>query len=690
MPQAFQWKRHVFVVMPFGSKEVPRQPKPEAPPGGNPNCTSETKIQVDFNAVYEKLFAPALKKIGCEPFRADEESGAGDIRQDMFFELITADLVLADISILNANVFYELGIRHGVGPRGVVAVHAGWSDRPFDVAPDRTFRYEGKLFVKGMEAEERWQDRLTAEIDRFAEVLKRLIAEDEQKTGSPVYSHVEGLKPVDFSEIKTDRARYFGAVHQEWQQKLKIARKQQHPGDILTLAEDMPTRLHRKKLLWESARALVALNRFEAARVVLDELLEMDHDNFEAKCFLELVQNRLGFRERAEVKLSALVTERRGDGEAQGMLGRVYKDIWRSTWEKESDPGRRREEALANDILLRNSIESYKAGFIANLDNYFTGINYLSLLRTYIELGGNLDVPVAPPDLQDIAATVRLRCKNDLLANPNDIWALAALGEVAVLEGKAEEARNYYNRASRVPDTSYFEIDSMLTQICLFGSLGFFSAAVAPVFDLLTARAKQLGNPKSQFEKVVVFSGHMIDRPERGEPRFPKEKEEKVRQEIAARLDESEIGAKDLALCGGACGGDILFAEECVKRGAQVRLMIALPLDEFIPASVSFAGSHWVKRLRVLMENTANCEYAFQHERIGTPPAGMNPFSRNNIWEINTARAQSIPPTNLFAILVWDQKRSGDGAGGTSDFANRVQSLGGVVHIINPLTIELK
>ena len=65
--------------------------------------------------------------------------------------------------------------------------------------------------------------------------------------------------------------------------------------------------------------------------------------------------------------------------------------------------------------------------------------------------------------------------------------------------------------------------------------------------------------------------------------------------EIAARLDESEIGAKDLALCGGACGGDILFAEECVKRGAQVRLMIALPLDEFIPASVSFAGSHWIQ-----------------------------------------------------------------------------------------------
>ena len=61
----------------------------------------------------------------------------------MFFELVTADLVVADISILNPNVFYELGVRHGVAERGVFMIAAGWSRRPFDVAPDRTFRYDG-------------------------------------------------------------------------------------------------------------------------------------------------------------------------------------------------------------------------------------------------------------------------------------------------------------------------------------------------------------------------------------------------------------------------------------------------------------------------------------------------------------------------------------------------------------------
>jgi hypothetical protein len=113
-----------FVVMPFGVKDG-----------------------IDFDAVYERLLKPALVQAGCVPFRADQEPAAGDIRTDMFYELVTADVIVADISLLNPNVFYELGVRHGVAPRGVFMVHGGWSRRPFDVAPDRTFSYDGTLFA---------------------------------------------------------------------------------------------------------------------------------------------------------------------------------------------------------------------------------------------------------------------------------------------------------------------------------------------------------------------------------------------------------------------------------------------------------------------------------------------------------------------------------------------------------------
>jgi hypothetical protein len=243
--------RRAFVVMPFGEKDVPKRPSVEAPPEGK---TITEPLKVDFDAVYQKLLAPALRAAGCTPFRATDEKGAGDIRKDMFFELITADLVLADISILNANVFYELGVRHGVSPSGVISVNAGWADRPFDVAPDRTFKYEGQLFVVGLTRDAAWHQRVNAEIEKLEKTLRDAIAEDEQTIGSPVYSSVEGLKPVDWTGINTARAKYFRSLSEDWRQRVKVARRERHPGDILTLANDVPTRLHRKELLWQSAR----------------------------------------------------------------------------------------------------------------------------------------------------------------------------------------------------------------------------------------------------------------------------------------------------------------------------------------------------------------------------------------------------------------------------------------------------
>ncbi len=121
---------------------------------------TETNRSRSISTTFIKmLFRPALEAAGLQPFRADDEESAGDILKDMFAELVTADFVLADISILNANVFYELGIRHTVGPRGVICLHAGWADRPFDVAPQRTFKYDGQLFRVGLARDAAWEDK---------------------------------------------------------------------------------------------------------------------------------------------------------------------------------------------------------------------------------------------------------------------------------------------------------------------------------------------------------------------------------------------------------------------------------------------------------------------------------------------------------------------------------------------------
>lgn len=685
---ASTFKRHTFVVMPFGVKEVPKKPRTEVPPTSVASSVeaSEATLKVDFNEVYEKLLKPALVIAGCEPFRADEETSAGDIRKDMFFELVTADLVLADISILNANVFYELGIRHGIAPRGVISVHAGWSDRPFDVAPDRTFKYDGTLFNPGFARDQTWQTRLEGEVKRLAGVLRGAIQFDNQTVGSPVYSALEGIKPVEWTDIKTDRAKYFRALSEDWRQRVKVARKERHPGDILTLAGDMPTRLHRRQLLWQCARALVELHRFEQARHILEDMLELDREDFEAQCYMALVDNRLGRSATAEESLASLADKRPGDGEAQGMLGRVYKDLWRVSWKNLPSLEERQTAALENAVCAARAIGSYDRAFRRDLGNYYNGINVAtlqSLLIFLAEKTGDPQPETGVTDLADLLYVIGVGAKA-ALRRGEVTWAAPTLGELELLRGNGQEALVYYQQAANAPGVPYFEVDSMLGQLRFFGLLGFQAEPAARIIALLEKRLSQLGPPHPVFEKVFIFSGHMIDAPGRAKERFPARKAALVSAQIANRLDQWGIGKGDLAICGGARGGDILFAEECQRRGAHVRLLFALPRDEFIAQSVRLPESDWVQRFNKL---TTSCEVAYQHERLGDPPQGLDVFSRCNLWIINTARVEFDPQKGLFALLVWDEKPTGDGPGGTSDFAARVQGLGGEIAIINPTTL---
>src|SRR5262245_7589306 len=117
---------HAFVVMPFGTKPGP---------DGNP---------IDFNLIYTDFIKPALVDAGLEPFRADQEQRGGDIRIDMFQELLIADLVVADLTIDNPNAWYELGVRHALRARGVVNIMCRRDYMPFDVYADRAVRYSIK------------------------------------------------------------------------------------------------------------------------------------------------------------------------------------------------------------------------------------------------------------------------------------------------------------------------------------------------------------------------------------------------------------------------------------------------------------------------------------------------------------------------------------------------------------------
>src|SRR5437868_7305289 len=100
------------------------------------------KSGVNFDTVDEKLIQPALAQIGVSGNTTTEIVEQGNIREDMFRLLVTADLVIADISIHNANVFYELGIRHALRDRHTFLLRCRADDPVFDLQGERYLVYE--------------------------------------------------------------------------------------------------------------------------------------------------------------------------------------------------------------------------------------------------------------------------------------------------------------------------------------------------------------------------------------------------------------------------------------------------------------------------------------------------------------------------------------------------------------------
>src|SRR5438309_2068775 len=153
---------HVFIVRPFG-----------------------TKNGINFDRVEAELIRPAIHKAGFTGGTTEQFLEQGNIRTDMFEELLIADVVVADISIHNANVFYELGIRHALRDKRTFLIKSKGDDTPFDLKTDRYLSYDA--------------DKPAERVEILAEALKRTW--DSSKRDSPVFELLPTLEPVDHNKF---------------------------------------------------------------------------------------------------------------------------------------------------------------------------------------------------------------------------------------------------------------------------------------------------------------------------------------------------------------------------------------------------------------------------------------------------------------------------------------------------------
>ena len=171
--------------------------------------------------------------------------------------------------------------------------------------------------------------------------------------------------------------------------------------------------------------------------------------------------------------------------------------------------------------------------------------------------------------------------------------------------------------------------------------------------------------------KVLLFSGHMIDSPTREKPRFPADKEPIAAKAIGDLLDQIAVARGDLAICGGACGGDLLFAEAALARGLSIAIYLPLEEDKFLAESVDFADADWRSRY-FAAKSRASLHIA--PEELGPLKADENPYERNNVWMLQVATGYGAEKVDC--ICLWNGA-GGDGPGGTQHLMQEVQKKGG-------------
>ena len=382
-----------FVVMPFGVKPDGR--------GGS----------VDFDAVYERLVAPAVSQAKLQPLRADQEL-VGDLENKPMLEgLILSDYAVADLTTPTPTVFYELGVRHAVRPYSTVLIAADLGGSTLDFAPTRVLPYS--LDASGTPA------ATDGDLQRLTASLK---AARDAPGDRPVFQLVDDLPIPEIDRDKTDVFRDQAAYSVDAKRRLAEARE--HGPESLRAAE-------RDLGPLEDVEAGIVVDLLISYRAVgaWDDMIRLAQrmprplaQTVLVREQLGLALNRAGRGDDAESVLRGVLAQRGPSSETYALLGRVYKDRWAS--ERAHSPPRARG-------YLRKAIEAYTAGFETDWRDAYPGVNAATLMEI-LEPGGE--------GQQRLVPVVRYAVERRLANGRADYWDHATRLELAVVAREAEDA----------------------------------------------------------------------------------------------------------------------------------------------------------------------------------------------------------------------------------------------------------
>lgn len=416
-----------FVLMPFGQK-------PDRA-GGAP---------IDFDRIYKTALAPAIETAGMEPIRADEERTGGIIHKPMFERLLLCDYAVADLTTANANVFYELGVRHTARPATTLTIFARHQPIPFDVNFLRSMPYDlGPNNAFGDAEAVALRDAVAAKLRDLRE-----LAIKQAPVDSPLFDLLKEWKPGEIARLKTDVFREQVQLNEDLKHQLATIRDKGKVKETGEAAKQELEAFRTQLGALDAVEAGTAVDLMLTYRALEDwgGMIAVVRDMPETLRRQILVREQLGFAynrragkkknpaDRAEALriLTDVEAQQGASAETCGLIGRIHKDNW-------SDALKAGDQ-LAAAGHLNQAIDAYRRGYLADLRDAYPGVNLLTLL----------DIKGDKKSLEEKARflpVVRFAVEQRLTGKGPDYWDHATMLEIAVLDNDADRAMEHLANA---------------------------------------------------------------------------------------------------------------------------------------------------------------------------------------------------------------------------------------------------
>jgi hypothetical protein len=376
-----------------------------------------TGVEINFDQIYAEAIKPAIRAAGLEPLRADEEQTGGIIHAAMFARLLLAEFAVADLSIGNPNVFYELGVRHAARPYTTVPIYATLRPLPFDVALMRAIGYTLENGILGLEAAAQLRAALKSKLE---EAIHGAATSD-----SPIFQLIPAFPgidlPHDVTDAFMDRIRHEEAFQEqltaamrkptEPERRAALDELQKGLGDLMTVQREVLVALmlsYRDVSAWDSMVKLCESfpDYVRAITMVRQQW-----------AFALNRRNNAGDREKAVRILTRIFEQEGSDPETLEILGRIHKDRYKSM--KGCD-------SIMAGAALDDAISAYTRGFEADPRDYLPGVNAITLL---IEKGDSEALKEADRLVPPVSFAAARRGG----IRSNNYWDLATVLELACI-----------------------------------------------------------------------------------------------------------------------------------------------------------------------------------------------------------------------------------------------------------------